>query len=163
MSTAVKHSHCHCHLAVKSPAAAGANLCYIACGASIIVLPYASGAFNSDVWTLLAFNMIFLGLASFVFHSDGEVLNDWSHRADLTFILVVIGAMPSLAMNALWQAYNGKKSLPRDLVAVVTKMSAMLISGCVRWPASLPSLSRHHLAPDDTRLHDALARLGHGD
>ena len=148
---------------MKSPAAAGANLCYIVCGGAIVALPYLGGYHIPDVFMLLAVNMIFLGLASFVFHSDGEVLNDWSHRADLTFILVVIGAMPSLAMNALWQAYNGKKSPPRDLVAMLTKMSAMFISGCVRWPASLPSLSHHHLAPDDKRLHDALARLGHGD
>lgn len=148
---------------MKSPAAAGANLCYIVCGGAIVALPYLGGYHIPDVFMLLAVNMIFLGLASFIFHYDGEVLNDWSHRADLTFILVVVGAMPSLAINGLWQAYNGKKSLPRDLVAVLTKMSAMLISGCVRWPASLSSLSRHHLALDDERLHDALARLGHGD
>jgi len=138
MSTAVKHSHCH--LAVKSPAAAGANLCYIACGAGIIVLPNLSGAFNSDVWTLLAFNMIFLGLASFSFHYNGDLLHHWSHRADLTFILILMGALPFLAANGLKQAYNGKPAPPRDKFSLITKTAAIALGGCVHWPVIPPSL-----------------------
>lgn len=114
---------------MKSPAATGANICYIACGMAIVCLPNCSGRTIPDVFMLLAVNMIFLGLASFVFHYDGEVLNDWSHRADLTFILVVVGALPYLAINGLWQAYNGKESPPRDLVALITKGCALGIGG----------------------------------
>ena len=140
MSTAVKHSHCHCHLAVKSPAAAGANLCYIACGAGIIVLPNLSGAFNSDVWTLLAFNMIFLGLASFSFHHNGDLLHHWSHRADLTFILILMGALPCLAANGLKQAWYGEPAPARDTCTLITKAAAIVLGGCVHWPVIPPSL-----------------------
>ena len=137
MSTAVKLLRSH--LAVKSPAAAGANLCYIACGAGIIALPNLSGAHNSDVWTLLAFNMIFLGLASFSFHYHGDLLGSWSHRADLTYIMVLIGALPFFAVNGLCQAYAGKSSPPRDPVALVTKGCAIALGGCVCWPVTSPS------------------------
>ena len=136
MSTAVKLLRSH--LAVKSPAAAGANLCYIACGAGIIVLPNLSGAHNSDVWMLLAFNMIFLGLASLSFHYNGDLMNEWSHRADLTFILVLIGALPFLAVNGLNQAYAGHPAPPRDPVALITKGCAIALGGCVRWPVTHP-------------------------
>jgi hypothetical protein len=114
---------------MKSPAAAGANLCYIACGAAIVVLPNLSGTHNSDALMLLAFNLIFLGLESFSYHYDGEVLNDWSHRADLTFIMVVVGALPFLALDGLWKAYNGKESPPRDGVALITKGLAIALGG----------------------------------
>ena len=130
MSTAVKLLRSH--LAVKSPAAAGANLCYIACGAGIIALPNLSGAHNSDVWMLLAFNMIFLGLASLSFHYNGDLTNEWSHRADLTFILVLIGALPFLAVNGLCQAYAGRHAPPRDPVTLITTACAITLGGCVR-------------------------------
>ena len=78
--------------AVRSPAAAGANFCYIACGAGIIMIPILNGAHNSDVSMLLAFNMIFLGLASYSYHYHGDLPGHWSHRADLTFITVYVRA-----------------------------------------------------------------------
>ena len=122
----------HSHRAVKTPAAAGANWCYLMCGAGILVLPLLTGAHNSDVSSLLAFNMIFLGVASYTFHRDGDLLEDWSHRADLTFILVLVGALPFLAANGLWQAYSGTGPLPRDPIAMFTKGCAITLGGCVR-------------------------------
>ena len=116
---------------MKTPAAAGANFCYIASGSGILALPYLSGALNADGWSLLAFMMIFLGLASFSFHKNGDVRN-WAHRADLTFIMVVVGALPFLAANGLHKAYAGKPfPAKRDPVALATKACVIAISGCV--------------------------------
>ena len=95
------------------------------------MLPWVNNAASSDVNTLLAFNMIFLGLASHSFHYHGDVLEHWSHRADLTFILIMMGSLPFLAVNGLCQAFRGSPAMPADWRPVLAKGGMFLFSGCV--------------------------------
>jgi hypothetical protein len=69
-------------------------------------------------------------VASYSFHRLGDPVTgayeDWSYRADLTFILVLLGALPFFAANGLWRALNGTPALPRDLGALLAKFGAIV-------------------------------------
>lgn len=117
------------HYFLKSPAAAGSNSCFVVCAAGILIVnPVLNGVNNSDVATLMAFMMILLGMASYSFHRDGDVLDSWAHRADVTFMMMVVGAAPFFALNGLWQSWSGTAPVARDPVPLLTKAAAVTLS-----------------------------------